>query len=255
MNPPTQLTPLLLGLLLVAALLVHAAQHRHVPAGAAGDPERASRQRGRHPAHAVGLHAGVRLRPDLLRSGRRPLRPPPGDPDGPRGPTSWPASAAPLPPAAGQLVVLRLLQGLAACGGVVLARTMVRDLAEKDQAARAMSLMNACTSIAPMLAPLIGGQVLWFLGWRAIFWVLAGIGVVAWTGRLSAPARDPAARIPPALPSRLGAAPLRRAGAPSRLHGLRADRRLPVRRAVFLPVGLAVRVHRALRRGAAHSTA
>src|SRR5215470_5686671 len=81
--------------------------------------------------------------------------------------------------AAGQLVLLRFLQGLAACGGVVLARTMVRDLAEKDQAARAMSLMMACTSIAPMLAPLIGGQVLWFLGWRAIFWVLALIGVVA----------------------------------------------------------------------------
>jgi len=81
---------------------------------------------------------------------------------------------------AGQLVVLRLLQGLAACGGVVLARTMVRDLAEKDQAARAMSLMHACSSIVPMLAPLIGGQVLWFFGWRAIFWVLAGIGVLAW---------------------------------------------------------------------------
>ena len=80
---------------------------------------------------------------------------------------------------AGHLVGLRFLQGLAACGGVVLARTMVRDLAEKDQAARAMSLMMACTSIAPMLAPLIGGQVLWFLGWRAIFWVLATVGVVA----------------------------------------------------------------------------
>src|SRR5215475_9016617 len=80
---------------------------------------------------------------------------------------------------AGQLVLLRFLQGLAACGGVVLARTMVRDLAERDQAARAMSLMMACTSIAPMLAPLIGGQVLWFMGWRAIFWSLALIGVVA----------------------------------------------------------------------------
>ena len=78
-------------------------------------------------------------------------------------------------------MTLRVLQGLAACGGVALARTMVRDLAEKDQAARAMSLMMACTSIAPMLAPLIGGQILWFLGWRAIFWVLAGIGVIALT--------------------------------------------------------------------------
>jgi DHA1 family bicyclomycin/chloramphenicol resistance-like MFS transporter len=83
--------------------------------------------------------------------------------------------------AAGQLVLLRLLQGLAACGGVVLARTMVRDLAEKDQAARAMSLMHACATLAPMLAPLIGAQVLWSLGWRAIFWVLAGIGALAWT--------------------------------------------------------------------------
>jgi DHA1 family bicyclomycin/chloramphenicol resistance-like MFS transporter len=77
------------------------------------------------------------------------------------------------------LIVLRLLEGVAACGSVVLARTMVRDLAERDQAARAMSLMMACTSIAPMLAPLIGGQILWFLGWRAIFWTLAGIGFFA----------------------------------------------------------------------------
>jgi len=80
-----------------------------------------------------------------------------------------------------QLIGLRFLQGLAACGGVVLARTMVRDLAERDQAARAMSLMMACTSIAPMLAPLIGGQILALAGWRAIFWTLAVVGIVAWT--------------------------------------------------------------------------
>jgi DHA1 family bicyclomycin/chloramphenicol resistance-like MFS transporter len=103
---------------------------------------------------------------------------------------------------AGQLVLLRFLQGLAACGGVVLARTMVRDLAERDQAARAMSLMMACTSIAPMLAPLVGGQVLWFLGWRAIFWVLAMVGVVAFVAawlRLPETLRriPPAARPPP----------------------------------------------------------
>jgi DHA1 family bicyclomycin/chloramphenicol resistance-like MFS transporter len=61
---------------------------------------------------------------------------------------------------------------------VVLARTMVRDVAERDQAARAMSLIGACSSIAPMLAPLIGSQVLVMWGWRAIFWVLAGIGVI-----------------------------------------------------------------------------
>jgi len=74
-------------------------------------------------------------------------------------------------------VLLRFLEGLAACGSVVLARTMVRDLAEREQAARAMSLIMACSSLAPMVAPLIGSQVLVLWGWRAIFWVLAGIGV------------------------------------------------------------------------------
>src|SRR6185312_8085255 len=69
--------------------------------------------------------------------------------------------------------------------------------------------------------------------------------------RLPAPAGDAAAGIPPAAPSRLGDPPIWRAGASSRLHGLRADRRLPVRRAVLLPVGLTVRVHRALRPRAA----
>jgi DHA1 family bicyclomycin/chloramphenicol resistance-like MFS transporter len=80
------------------------------------------------------------------------------------------------------LIGLRFLQGLSACAGVVMARTMVRDLAEKDQAARAMSLMMACTSLAPMLAPLIGGEILVLAGWRAIFWGLGAIGVVALIG-------------------------------------------------------------------------
>jgi ketopantoate reductase len=71
---------------------------------------------------------------------------------------------------AGQLVLLRFLQGLAACGGVVLARTMVRDLAERDQAARAMSLMMACTSIAPMLAPLIGPETSVIFAMNGIPW-------------------------------------------------------------------------------------
>lgn len=79
---------------------------------------------------------------------------------------------------AGHLVLLRFLEGLAACGSVVLARTMVRDLAEREQAARAMSLIMACSSAAPMLAPLIGSQVLVLWGWRSIFLVLACIGVV-----------------------------------------------------------------------------
>ena len=152
---------------------------------------------------------------------------------------------------AGHLVGLRFLQGLAACGGVVLARTMVRDLAEKDQAARAMSLMMACTSIAPMLAPLIGGQILWFLGWRAIFWVLAG-DRRAWPRRgLDPAARDAAAGVSPAAGPVVDPEALRRAAPAPRLHGLRLHQLLHVRGAVVVPLGLALRLHRALRHRAA----
>src|SRR5260370_940493 len=49
----------------------------------------------------------------------------------------------------------------------------------RDPAARAMSLMMACTSIVPMLGAVIGGQILSFLGWRAIFWTLGAIGLFA----------------------------------------------------------------------------
>ena len=77
------------------------------------------------------------------------------------------------------LIACRFVQALGGCAGPVIARAVVRDLYERDQAARVLSLMVLIMGIAPMLAPLIGGQVLWFLGWRAIFWVLAGIGAVA----------------------------------------------------------------------------
>lgn len=79
----------------------------------------------------------------------------------------------------GQLIVLRFIQGLAACAPPVMARTMVRDLAERDQAAQVMSIMMTFTSMAPMLAPMIGSQVMAIFGWRGIFGTLAFFGVVS----------------------------------------------------------------------------
>ena len=78
-----------------------------------------------------------------------------------------------------QLIVLRFVQGLAACAPPVMARTMVRDLAERDQAAQVMSILMASSSMAPMLAPLIGSQVMYFFGWRAIFTTLAIFGALS----------------------------------------------------------------------------
>ena len=78
-----------------------------------------------------------------------------------------------------QLIVLRFLQGLAACGVPSMARAMVRDLAERDRAAAALSTIMASVSLAPMVAPFIGANILEIADWRAIFWTLGAFGIVA----------------------------------------------------------------------------
>ena len=71
----------------------------------------------------------------------------------------------------------RVLQAAGACAGVVLARAMVRDLYERDQAAKALSTLILIMSASPLVGPLIGGQVLALFSWRAIFWLQVIIGV------------------------------------------------------------------------------
>jgi DHA1 family bicyclomycin/chloramphenicol resistance-like MFS transporter len=78
-----------------------------------------------------------------------------------------------------QLIALRFIQGLAACAPPVMARTMVRDLAERDRAAQVMSVLMASTSMAPLLAPMLGSQVMALFGWRAIFTTLTVFGIIS----------------------------------------------------------------------------
>ena len=78
-----------------------------------------------------------------------------------------------------ELIALRFLQGLSASGPPIMARTMVRDLADRDRAAQVMSVLMASVSMAPMLAPMIGSTVMGQFGWRGIFITLTLFGVVA----------------------------------------------------------------------------
>ncbi|HZE04452.1 MAG TPA: MFS transporter, partial [Solirubrobacteraceae bacterium] len=75
------------------------------------------------------------------------------------------------------LVIVRLLQGMAGGVGIVIARAIVRDLSEGETAARVFSLLMAITGVAPVCAPLIGGQVLLITSWRGVFVILGVIGV------------------------------------------------------------------------------
>lgn len=76
------------------------------------------------------------------------------------------------------LVGMRLVQGLAGAAGLVLSRAMVRDLYSGDRAVRVFSSLMAVTALAPVVAPLAGGQLARVTDWRGTFWALAGVGVV-----------------------------------------------------------------------------
>ena len=76
-----------------------------------------------------------------------------------------------------QLIGLRVLQALGAGVGGVVARAIVRDLYSGNQAASAQSLINLTMLVTPLLAPIIGGQLLTRFHWQSIFLVLALFGV------------------------------------------------------------------------------
>jgi DHA1 family bicyclomycin/chloramphenicol resistance-like MFS transporter len=76
------------------------------------------------------------------------------------------------------LVVWRFAQAIGGCAGMVIARAVVRDRFDEREAARFFSLLMLVSGLAPILAPSVGGQILVFFSWRAIFWMLAGFGLV-----------------------------------------------------------------------------
>lgn len=76
------------------------------------------------------------------------------------------------------LLVLRLLQGAAGAAGIVLSRAIVADLFSGSRAVSMFAAIAAVNGFSPILAPLIGGQLLRVGSWRLVFWVLAGLGLV-----------------------------------------------------------------------------
>ncbi|MFI8432589.1 multidrug effflux MFS transporter [Streptomyces sp. NPDC079020] len=83
-----------------------------------------------------------------------------------------------LAPTAELLIGFRLLQGLAGAAGIVIARAVVRDLYDGVEMARFFSTLMLISGVAPIIAPLIGGQVLRITDWRGIFVVLTAVGIL-----------------------------------------------------------------------------
>ena len=80
-------------------------------------------------------------------------------------------------------LALRFLQGFAGASGIVIARAIARDIAEGVELTRFLSVLMLVNGLAPILAPVAGGQILVLGSWRIIFAVLAAIGVLLalWT--------------------------------------------------------------------------
>ncbi|MEA1065505.1 Bcr/CflA family multidrug efflux MFS transporter [Erwinia sp. HR93] len=89
------------------------------------------------------------------------------------------ASACALSQTIGMLIVMRFFHGLAAAAASVVINALMRDMYSRDEFSRMVSLMMLITTIAPLLAPMIGGAVLVWFNWHAIFWILALAALVA----------------------------------------------------------------------------
>ena len=72
-----------------------------------------------------------------------------------------------------QLILLRFIQAMGGCAGMVVSRTMVRDLFHVKDNARVFSLLMLVVGVSPIIAPTLGGYIAAFLGWRYIFIALS----------------------------------------------------------------------------------
>ncbi|WLD57112.1 multidrug effflux MFS transporter [Salinispirillum sp. LH 10-3-1] len=92
------------------------------------------------------------------------------------------AAVCALVPSGEALVAIRFVQALGGCAGMVIARAIVRDKTEPQDAAKAFSMLILIIGVAPILAPIAGSWVLSVSGWRAIFWfqVFAGTACLLW---------------------------------------------------------------------------
>ena len=75
-------------------------------------------------------------------------------------------------------IALRTVQGLSGAAGIVLSRAVIADTEKGTAAVRAFSLLAMMVAIAPLIAPLAGGVISEFWGWRGVLAVVAAVTVL-----------------------------------------------------------------------------
>lgn len=77
-------------------------------------------------------------------------------------------------------VAVRFVQALGACAATVAANAMVRDLFPVEENAKVFSMLMLILGVSPIIAPTAGSYVTSFLGWQAVFIILAVIAAIIW---------------------------------------------------------------------------
>ena len=93
------------------------------------------------------------------------------------------------------LILGRVFEGFGACAGVVLARAIIRDVYDREAAARGMALVMMAMTLAPAVSPAVGAGLVEWIDWRAIFVLLGGLGAIVFVAtllRLGETNRNPA---------------------------------------------------------------
>ncbi|MFC3022834.1 Bcr/CflA family multidrug efflux MFS transporter [Vibrio zhugei] len=77
-----------------------------------------------------------------------------------------------------ELTFVRAAQGFAGAAAAVVIQAVVRDMFDREDFARAMSFVTLVVTLAPLLAPMLGGHLAVWFGWRSVFWVLTLFSVL-----------------------------------------------------------------------------
>lgn len=101
-------------------------------------------------------------------------------------------------PTVGWLIFARILSSLGACGLLVTAFALVRDLFSGEESGQIYSFLNGAIGISPTFAPIIGGYLSLYMGWRSIFYFLSLLGIYSFiiTKWFIKETQDPAKQTP-----------------------------------------------------------
>ena len=80
------------------------------------------------------------------------------------------------------LIIMRFLQAVGGCAGMVAAQALVRDIFPVEKTAQAFSWITLVIAISPMIAPAVGSYVAVAFGWQAIFLILASLALLLIAG-------------------------------------------------------------------------